>query len=79
MPMTGMLMLTVKLFIANSKTNYTDDSFHLCLSFNYFKAFPFLNFMTGKIEHKINTLITTVLITYSLYTTVYTSSSSIDC
>lgn len=74
-----MLMLTVKLDIANSKTNYTHDSFHLCLSFNYFKDFHFLYLVTGKIEHKINTSVITVLITYSLCTRVYTSSSSIGC
>lgn len=66
-----MLMLLVKLFIANSKTNYTEDSFHLCLSFNYLKAFHFLYLVTGKMEHKINTSVTTVLTAYNLCTPVH--------
>lgn len=57
-----MLMLTVKLFIANSKTNYTGDSFHLYLSFNHIKASHFLYLVTGKRGHKRNASITAVLI-----------------
>lgn len=75
-----MLMLTVKLFIANSKTNYTGDSLRLYLSFNHIKASHFLfSDWKDRTQKKYINYINNRSFNYCFYTAVYTSLLLIGC